>query len=554
MTLAGGDQNGANLRLASYSANSLNEYSSRTVPGAVDIIGSATNTATIWVDQILAYRKSNYFWLQLPLTNTSGAAYQTVTTLAALNNGYGSNAAYGSTNIGHVFLPQTPESYTYDTDGNMTQDGRWTFGWDAENRLTNLTSLAGAPVASRYKLALTYDYTGRRIQKIVSTNNGSGYVASYTNKFVYDGWNVVAILDGANNLLYSFTWGLDLSGSPQGAGGVGGLISMKVCSGTNAGTYFYCYDGNGNVAALVNAANGAIAGNWAYGPFGELIQATGPLAFINPFLFSTKYRDLETGFYYYGARYYNPSTGRWLSRDPAEEDEGGPNLYGFVGNNPINQTDILGLAFYAIDGTWAYEHPGHPELNANPWWLYRETKESRALYFRGPRFGLTGLDSKTLAQAIKKVICMDYCQAKQNGQTFTINLTGWSRGAIIAAGIAKMLNDEGCDCCGGKTAPVPVNWVGLFDACARIPFSGWWGNSVPPNVAHFDHAVKTGHSIPYPTFHFAGENAKQIYNDDGTPGGTLTTHGQVGMSKALGNENPAYPWMMGRAMQAGVKF
>jgi hypothetical protein len=75
----------------------------------------------------------------------------------------------------------------------------------------------------------------------------------------------------------------------QGAGGVGGLISMTVYSARNAGTYFYCYDGNGNVVAMVNAATGAIAGNWEYGPFGELIRATGPLAFQNPFLFSTKF-------------------------------------------------------------------------------------------------------------------------------------------------------------------------------------------------------------------------------------------------------------------------
>jgi YD repeat-containing protein len=121
--------------------------------------------------------------------------------------------AYGSTNTGHVFLPQTPEYYGYDLDGNLTNDGRWTYGWDAENRLTNMTSLAGGPAGSLLKLDFAYDYMGRRIQKIVSTNNGSSYVPSYTNKFVYDGWNVVGILDGGNNLLYSFVWGLDVSGA-----------------------------------------------------------------------------------------------------------------------------------------------------------------------------------------------------------------------------------------------------------------------------------------------------------------------------------------------------
>src|SRR5208283_930270 len=152
----------------------------------------------------------------------------------------------------------------------------------------------------------------------------------------------VAILDGGNNLLYSFDWGLDLSGSLQGAGGVGGLISMTVPSGANAGTYFYCYDGNGNVVALVNAGNGTVAANYEYGPFGELIRATGPMAKVNPFRFSTKYCDDESDLVYYGYRYYNPSTGRWLNRDPDEED-GGLNLCGFVNNDAVDYWDVLGL-------------------------------------------------------------------------------------------------------------------------------------------------------------------------------------------------------------------
>ena len=119
------------------------------------------------------------------------------------------------------------------------------------------------------------------------------------------------------------------------------------------GTYFYCYDGNGNVAALVDAANGTIAANYWYGPFGELIGATGPLAFINPFLFSTKYRDLETGFYDYGHRYYNPSSGRWPNSDPIQEN-GGINLYKFVRNQPITHYDSRGL----------YDSPGSFSPNA----------------------------------------------------------------------------------------------------------------------------------------------------------------------------------------------
>ena len=152
----------------------------------------------------------------------------------------------------------------------------------------------------------------------------------------------VALTDGSY-----WSYGYDAlgqltSGSLQGAGGVSGAISMTVSSGTNAGTYFYCFGGNGNVVALVNAVDGAIAAQYEYGPFGELIRATGPMAKVNPFMFSTKFYDWETGLYYYGYRYYNPSTGRWLSRDPMEE-EGGVNLYGFVSNDGVNTYDLLGF-------------------------------------------------------------------------------------------------------------------------------------------------------------------------------------------------------------------
>lgn len=327
-TEAGGDATGANLRLASYTNNALNQITSRSVPGYVDVMGLNLATNTVQVNGTNAYQKWEYYREQMATNNSSAAQWVGITVTAP-----------GQTTMsGGAFVAQTPETFTYDYDGNETQDGRFTNIWDGENRLVNMTSLSGAPTASKYSLAMAYDYQSRRLQKIVSTNNGSAYGVLYTNRFLYDGWNVVGILDGGNNLLYSFTWGTDLNGSMQGAGGVGGLISMTVYSGSNAGTYFYCYDGNGNVTALVNASNGAVAANYEYGPFGEVIRATGPMAKVNPFLFSTKYYDWETGLYYYGFRYYNPSTGRWLSRDPIQE-KGGKNLFAFVRNCPIGAYD-----------------------------------------------------------------------------------------------------------------------------------------------------------------------------------------------------------------------
>jgi RHS repeat-associated protein len=97
------------------------------------------------------------------------------------------------------------------------------------------------------------------------------------------------------------------------------------------------------------------------GPFGELLRATGPMAKSNPFRFSTKYHDDEAGFLYYGYRYYNSSTGRWLSKDPSTEPgfnrflksanlsgdiptAGEARAYLFSANNPNSIFDFLGLA------------------------------------------------------------------------------------------------------------------------------------------------------------------------------------------------------------------
>jgi len=88
-------------------------------------------------------------------------------------------------------------------------------------------------------------------------------------------------------------------------------------------------------------ADGAVVAEFAYGPFGEPVRATGPMAEALVFRFSTKYTDAETGLLYYGFRYYDPESGRWLSRDPIGET-GGVNLYGFVGNDGINAYDYLG--------------------------------------------------------------------------------------------------------------------------------------------------------------------------------------------------------------------
>jgi RHS repeat-associated protein len=171
--------------------------------------------------------------------------------------------------------------------------------------------------------------------------------------FVWNGWLLQAELDGAsgagNSLRRAYVWGTDLSGSLEGAGAVGGLLWQT----TDTQAHFSAYDGNGNIAALV-ADDGEVSAEYDYGPFGQLLEQHGPYATENRFRFSTKWEDAESGLYYYGFRYYNPSTGRWLSRDPIEE-RGGKNLYGFLGNNGINRVDLKGLL--SVDLTFSPETP-----------------------------------------------------------------------------------------------------------------------------------------------------------------------------------------------------
>ena len=126
-----------------------------------------------------------------------------------------------------------------------------------------------------------------------------------------------------------------------GVAGVGALLKLTFVapSPTNC---FVASDGNGNVSALLNAADATLLGQYEYGPFGEAVRATGSTATVNPFRFSIKYKDDETDHLYYGYRYYNATPGRWLSRDPLAE-RSDLNLYDFVRNDALNHSDRIGL-------------------------------------------------------------------------------------------------------------------------------------------------------------------------------------------------------------------
>jgi RHS repeat-associated protein len=153
-------------------------------------------------------------------------------------------------------------------------------------------------------------------------------------RYTYDGDLIVQERDAASigysdHVAREFTWGLGLEG------GIGGLLRLK----QDGGNYSYLFDGKGNVTALLDA-NANVAAAYQYDPFGV---PRGPANTLSqPMQFSTKPYDEKTGLSYYGYRFYVPSIGHWLTRDPMWE-AGGINLYGFVENNPINFIDPWGL-------------------------------------------------------------------------------------------------------------------------------------------------------------------------------------------------------------------
>ena len=343
-----------NGRAASYGADEGNRLTTRVVPGAVDVLGTASTAATVTVNGNAAARHGDYFYKELPVTNSS-------TPTEALPAIAATRASGTTTRTGRVFVPKTPEAFGYDFDGNLTGDGRFTYTWDAENRLIGIETLANVPVGSRVKLAFAYDARHRRIRKQVWRWTAGAWVFHHTIRFAYDGWNLVAELGDAGQPLRTYSWGKDLSGTLQGAGGVGGLLLVQ--DATEGKTFSAAYDLNGNLIALVDQATGAVAAQYEYGPFGELIRESGQYAQINPFRFSTKYTDEETRLLYYGYRYYNSITGRWLSRDLIGEVDC-DNLYAFSLNDGVDFVDMDGLR-----RPGPRPAPGTPVVPSRPPWV-----------------------------------------------------------------------------------------------------------------------------------------------------------------------------------------
>jgi len=211
-------------------------------------------------------------------------------------------------------------SYTYDANGNLTNDGNRTYVYDAENRLIAVKDSDGNTIAS-----FTYRADGMR--KTMTTPSG-------TITFHYDeNNNVVYETNESNQIVASYTYGPNNEPVSMTRGGK---------------TYYYQTNYRGDVLALTDSSGNVVA-TYEYDAFGRLLKETGTVE--NPYRYAGYRYDKETGLYYLQSRYYNPETGRFLTRDTFEGVEEEPlslNKYAYAHNNPVMHTDPMGYALPAL--------------------------------------------------------------------------------------------------------------------------------------------------------------------------------------------------------------
>jgi RHS repeat-associated protein len=212
-------------------------------------------------------------------------------------------------------LTSTPSvTYTYDNNGNtltkVDSGGTTSYAWDIENRLATVTLPGAGGIVS-----FMYDPFGRRIQK----SSAAG-----TTNYVYDGTNIVAEFDATGTLVARYS---------QGQGIDQPLAVVR--QGTAA---YYNADGLGSITSLRDV-NGSVVATYGYDAFGNTTAAS---SINNPFQYTGREWDSETGLYYYRARYYETASGRFVSEDPVGFG-GGINVYAYVKNDPVDFIDPTGL-------------------------------------------------------------------------------------------------------------------------------------------------------------------------------------------------------------------
>ena len=309
------DETGA-AHTSLYTANALNQYVSRTVPGWASVRGMAHSDANVTVNGNAAFRLGEYYFGSDQFDNSEQSGFAELETVAVLNGGDGDIV---STATNTAFIAAATETFTYDDDGNLTEDGHFRYLWNGENRMIRAEEKTGPPDRSPYVVTYAYDHVGRNVMK-----DGVRYI--------WDDYNIIAENVGAANETYN-TWGLDLDGTMQGVGGVGGLLAVvKECD-----CAILAYDGNGNITEYVSE-DGTIVSHSDYSSFGRERLTCGDNNYSHRF--STKPTCRRSGLVEYQMRDYMARMGGWMTREPMGENYA-YNLYGYC-NNDLTSVDCFG--------------------------------------------------------------------------------------------------------------------------------------------------------------------------------------------------------------------
>lgn len=237
--------------------------------------------------------------------------------------------------------------FDYDDCGNrMTKKsphGTFEYRYDALDRLV------GVKKDDTFLISFAYDAFHRRVSKTASTWNDT--LSAWEEKekwhYLYDGDNEIGMSDDQGKFLE-----LRILGNGRGAE-IGAAIAHEL----HGKTYAPIHDQQGSVVCLLDANTGSPAEFYRYTAFGEegIFSESGEklseTAIHNYWRYSSKRTDCETDCVYYGKRYYDPSIGRWLTKDPMGSFDG-PNQYAFLNNNPLSHYDLYGL--FSWDETWDY--------------------------------------------------------------------------------------------------------------------------------------------------------------------------------------------------------
>jgi RHS repeat-associated protein len=322
--------------------------------GIVTVLGSVAPRALVTINGTAAMVNGTTGLFSKTYT-PSADTWQTYHIVGSLTVGGTTSTAVQQRN---VFVPPATETLSYDSSGDLSSDARWSDGWNSLGQLTSISETAPYQPAMATQIACVYDLEGRRVQKTVSIG---GHVSKRTTT-LWDDWRPVMETDyNVTNAIIAqryYTWGPDVSGSIDGAAGIGGLVEIAEKIGNTTLVSLPIYDGIGNVVGYVDGTTGVRVATYIYDPFGELQAAYGPRAALCPIGYQTKLYDPETGYSYFGKRYFNPKTG-WISRDPIRED-GGVNLYAYCGDQPVGNFDPIGEddSDGGVDGFFGYLYNG----------------------------------------------------------------------------------------------------------------------------------------------------------------------------------------------------